>query len=138
MPKSILLVFLLLSNFNSHSQDVNAIEIKNTDSKKIVSVLQSNGLPVAFDGFKTYTTIPKRLSNKGTISLTVKITDTSSILSGIFEEEIITPKLFKNKSSYGDHDLSGSWRILEKIAGEIGGNIHYLKINISPLVEVPK
>ena len=105
----------------------NIILVKTGNIKQIVLLLEQKGYSVANDGFGVLTTIPKRLSNHGTIMITVKIKDSVSYISGIFEERIITPELFKNKDSYGGHDLSGSFNILNDIALALHAEIGYLK-----------
>jgi len=121
------LALALNSKCQEPPKGTNLITIKNFDIKLVVLTLEENGFSVANDGYGVITTIPKRMPNRGVIMITAKIKDSLTFLSGVFEDQVITPELFKNKESYGGHQLSGSFDVLNEIAKSLHGEVSYSK-----------
>lgn len=108
-------------------KETNTIIIKGINLKSIVESLEEKDFNVAYDGFSTVSTIPKRISNHGIIFFTIKIKDSLAYMKGNFDGKEITPELFKNKESYGGHDLSGMFDYMDEIAKSFHGEISYSK-----------
>ena len=125
------MILLLSLALNSKCQEppkgTNLIIVKNSDIKLVVLTLEEKGFSVANDGYGVLTTIPRRQPNRGVIMITAKIKDSLTYLSGVFEDQVITPELFKNKESYGGHQLSRSFDVLNEIAKSLHGEISYFK-----------
>ncbi|HLK27139.1 MAG TPA: hypothetical protein VKT28_01055 [Puia sp.] len=108
-------------------KETNTIIVKGVNLKHIVESLEEKDFNVAYDGFSTISTIPKRISNHGIVFFTIKIKDSLAYMKGNFEGKEITPELFKNKESYGGHDLSGMFDYMNEIAKSFKGEISYSK-----------
>lgn len=121
---------MLTGALSAHSQQKtdNTIIVRGTTKESVIKSLDEMGYSVAYDGVASYTTIPKKLSNHGTIIIKTVLKNSDAYISGSFENKQITPKLFKFKESYAGHYLGGSFDTLKVFAESLNGKIEYAKL----------